>query len=48
VAKAAYVADNLDEGIPRLLTGAGLECTEVASHRHVMGRITYYRALRPA
>ncbi|HEY3609011.1 MAG TPA: methyltransferase domain-containing protein [Pseudonocardiaceae bacterium] len=49
VAKSAHVVDNLDDGIPRLLTMAGLECTEVAAHRHpVMGRITYYRALRPA
>ena len=38
-----------NDGIPRLLNAAGLECTEVASHRHaVMVRITYDRALRPA
>jgi hypothetical protein len=46
--RSGHVADNQGDGIPRLLTGAGLDCTEVASSRHpVMGRISYYRATRP-
>lgn len=49
VVKSGHLADNEDDGIPRLLNAAGLECAEVAAHRHpIMGRITYYRALRPA
>jgi ubiquinone/menaquinone biosynthesis C-methylase UbiE len=44
-----HVAGNLGEAIPRLLTMAGLDCDEVASARHPrMGRITFYRATRPA
>lgn len=48
-AKHAHLADNRDDGIPRLLGAAGLDCTEVATHSHpVMGRFAYYRATRPA
>jgi ubiquinone/menaquinone biosynthesis C-methylase UbiE len=40
---------NLGESIPRLLRGAGFDCTEVASQQHhILGRLTYYRASRPA
>jgi ubiquinone/menaquinone biosynthesis C-methylase UbiE len=44
-----YVAGNLGDAIPRLLQAAGFDCTEVASHRQrLVGRLTYYRATRPA
>jgi ubiquinone/menaquinone biosynthesis C-methylase UbiE len=47
--KSGHVADNQDDGIPRLLSAAGLECAEIATLRHpVMGRTVYYRAVRPA
>jgi ubiquinone/menaquinone biosynthesis C-methylase UbiE len=46
VVKSGHVAD--DDGIPQLLGGAGLDCAEVATRRHlVMGQFTYYRAARP-
>ncbi|OBF04966.1 SAM-dependent methyltransferase [Mycobacterium sp. ACS4054] len=44
-----HAAGNLGDAIPRLLRGAGFECTEVASMRHrILGRLNYYRATRPA
>ena len=44
-----HVAGNLGDAIPRLLTAAGFDCTEVASERHrILGRLNYYRATRPA
>lgn len=44
-----HVAGNTGDSIPRLLRGAGFECTEVASHRQrIIGRLTYYHATRPA
>ncbi|OBH06794.1 SAM-dependent methyltransferase [Mycobacterium sp. E1747] len=44
-----HAAGNLGDAIPRLLTAAGFDCTEVASTRHrVLGRLNYYRATRPA
>ena len=44
-----HTAGNLGDSIPRLLREAGLECSEVATHRQrVVGRLTYYRATRPA
>ncbi|MCV7378853.1 SAM-dependent methyltransferase [Mycobacterium alsense] len=44
-----HVAGNLGDAIPRLLNAAGFECAEVATHRQrVVGRLTYYRATRPA
>lgn len=47
--KSGHVADNLDNGIPRLFNAAGLDCVVVATRQHpVMGTITYYRATRPA
>lgn len=47
--KSGHLADNVDEGIPRLLDAAGLDCVEIATQQHrVLGRVTYYRATRPA
>jgi ubiquinone/menaquinone biosynthesis C-methylase UbiE len=47
--KAAHVADNGEDGLPRLLAAAGLDGVEVASYRHpVMGQVANYRATRPA
>lgn len=44
-----HAAGNLGDSIPRLLRSAGFDCTEVAVQRHrVIGRLTYYRATRPA
>lgn len=44
-----HAAANLGDAIPRLLTAAGFECTLVATHKQrVVGRLTYYRATRPA
>lgn len=44
-----HAAANLGDSIPRLLRGAGFDCAEVASRRHrLIGRLTYYRATRPA
>ncbi|WP_369807173.1 class I SAM-dependent methyltransferase [Mycobacterium sp. 1081908.1] len=44
-----HAAGNLGDAIPRLLHGAGFDCAEVATHRQrVVGRLTYYRATRPA
>ena len=44
-----HAAGNLGDSIPRLLRTAGFDCTEVAVQRHrVIGRLTYYRATRPA
>jgi ubiquinone/menaquinone biosynthesis C-methylase UbiE len=47
-AKSSHLADNFGDGIPRLLTAAGLDYAEVATRRHpIMGPVTYYRATRP-
>jgi ubiquinone/menaquinone biosynthesis C-methylase UbiE len=44
-----HAAGNLGDSIPRLLRSAGFDCTRVATQRHrVIGRLTYYRATRPA
>lgn len=44
-----HAASNLGDSIPRLLRTAGFDCAEVATQRHrVVGRLTYYRATRPA
>ena len=44
-----HAAGNLGDATPRLLRGAGFDCTQVATHRQrVVGRLTYYRATRPA
>ena len=44
-----HAAGNLGDAIPRLLRAAGFDCTTIATERHrLLGRITYYRAVRPA
>jgi ubiquinone/menaquinone biosynthesis C-methylase UbiE len=49
VLHSAHAAGNLGDAIPRLLTAAGFHCTEVATQKHRwVGRLTYYRATRPA
>jgi ubiquinone/menaquinone biosynthesis C-methylase UbiE len=49
VMHSRHAAGNLGDAIPRLLRAAGLDCTEVATQRHrFVGRLTYYRARRPA
>ncbi|WP_083184643.1 methyltransferase domain-containing protein [Mycobacterium malmoense] len=49
IRRSPHAAGNLGDAIPRLLRGAGFDCTEVATHRQRMvGRLTYYRATRPA
>ena len=49
VMRSHHAAGNLGDAIPRLLRAAGFDCTQVATHRHrVVGRLTYYRATRPA
>ena len=47
--RGSQVAGNLGDAIPRVLRVAGFDCTEVATHRNRgVGRLTYYRATRPA
>jgi ubiquinone/menaquinone biosynthesis C-methylase UbiE len=49
VMRSHHAAGNLGDAIPRLLEAAGFDCTEVATQRHrFVGRLTYYRATRPA
>lgn len=44
-----HAAGNLGDAIPRLLTAAGFDCALLDSQRHrFVGRLTYYRATRPA
>ncbi len=46
--RSEHAAGNLGDAIPSLLRDVGLECTQVATHRHRgVGRLTYYRAIRP-
>jgi ubiquinone/menaquinone biosynthesis C-methylase UbiE len=46
--KSANLADNLDDGITKVLSAAGFDCDETVTRRHpVLGAITYYRAVRP-
>ncbi|MCU1647424.1 MAG: methyltransferase protein [Nocardia sp.] len=47
--KNPHASGNLGDGIPHLLRAAGFDCEEVDSqvYRHV-GRVTFYRATRPA
>nr|WP_301146153.1 class I SAM-dependent methyltransferase [Mycobacterium simiae] len=43
-----HMADNLGDGILRLLRSAGLDCTELATTRQrIVGQLTYYQATRP-
>ncbi|MDQ2635983.1 MAG: methyltransferase domain-containing protein [Actinomycetota bacterium] len=45
--RSARIAGNLGDAIPRLLRGAGFDCTQVDTHRQrLAGRLTYYRASR--
>ncbi|MGD1240690.1 class I SAM-dependent methyltransferase [Mycobacterium seoulense] len=49
IRRSHHAAGNLGDAIPRLLRTAGFECTQVATHKQrVVGRLTYYRAARPA
>jgi ubiquinone/menaquinone biosynthesis C-methylase UbiE len=49
VMRSHHAAGNLGDAIPRLLRGAGFDCARVATHRQrFVGRLTYYRATRPA
>lgn len=44
-----HASGNLGDAIPRLLSSAGFDCTELATERHwFVGRLTYFRATRPA
>lgn len=44
-----HAAGNFGDAIPRLLRMAGFDCAEVAAQRHrILGRLSYYRATRPA
>lgn len=45
--RSTRAAGNLGDALPRLLRGAGFECSELMSRRHrVIGRLTFYRATR--
>jgi ubiquinone/menaquinone biosynthesis C-methylase UbiE len=47
--RSEHAAGNLGDAIPSLLRAVGFDCTTVASQRHRgVGRLTYYRASRPA
>jgi ubiquinone/menaquinone biosynthesis C-methylase UbiE len=49
VMRSHHAAGNLGDAIPRLLRTAGFDCAEVATQRRrFVGRLTYYRATRPA
>ena len=49
VLNRSHTGGNLGDAIPRLLTAAGFACMQVATHRNRgVGRLTYYRATRPA
>ena len=49
ILRSRHAAGNLGDAIPRLLRAAGFDCTEVATQKHrCVGRLTYYRAARPA
>ncbi len=49
ILRSRHAAGNLGDAIPRLLRAAGFDCTEVATQKHRwVGRLTYYRAARPA
>ncbi|WP_282776734.1 class I SAM-dependent methyltransferase [Nocardia sp. CC201C] len=47
--KGGHVTDNLGDGIPRLLRTAGFDAEEIScTVTRRLGRVTYYRATRPA
>lgn len=44
-----HAAGNLGDAIPRLLTGAGFDCSVVAVQSHrLLGQLSYFQATRPA
>lgn len=44
---STHAAGNLGDALPRLLRGAGFECSELMSRRHrFIGRLTFYCAIR--
>src|SRR6202012_5150663 len=47
--RSPLAAGNLGDAIPDVLRAAGFDCAEVHSHvQRFVGRLTYYRATRPA
>ena len=47
--RSPHISGSLGDAIPRLLRSVGFDCTVVASRAHrVVGRLTFYRAVRPA
>jgi ubiquinone/menaquinone biosynthesis C-methylase UbiE len=47
--RSPHAAGNLGDAIPRLLGSVGFDCTQMSSRRHrAVGRLTYYRAIRPS
>jgi ubiquinone/menaquinone biosynthesis C-methylase UbiE len=47
--RSPLAAGNLGDAIPRVLSSVGFDCTEIDSHvQRFVGRLTYYRATRPA
>jgi ubiquinone/menaquinone biosynthesis C-methylase UbiE len=47
--RSPHIAGNLGDAIPRLLRSVGFDCAVVGSRRHrFVGRLTFYRAIRPA
>lgn len=43
-----HFTSNIGDAIPRLLSGAGFDCTEVAVQPHrLFGQLAYYQATRP-
>ena len=47
--RSPHIVGNLGDAIPRLLRTAGFDCTEVGTRPHrLIGRLTFYRATRPA
>jgi hypothetical protein len=44
-----HAAGNFGDAIPRLLDGAGFDCTQVAAQPHrLLGQLNFYQATRPA
>lgn len=49
VRRNPHFSENIGDAIPRLLTEAGFECTQVATEpQRVVGQLAYYQAIRPA
>ena len=47
--RSPHISGSLGDAIPRLLRSVGFDCTVVASRPHrLVGRLTFYRAVRPA